>query len=271
MSTRTVMWGGMAVALAGLGMAAALPWAARPAQAAGLSPGPMGVPICRAAVPRSAVVRVAGAAITTEDQAELLFKLLLLQGHLGIAQALQAAGEARLALPHYGHPVRELYDDIAPELERRGLPGFDGALIRLEALAAGSPGSAAFAAQHEAVQTAVAGLRATVPGALLEDRGFMLGVLSEVAAVATEEYGQALEGGAITKPVEYHDSRGYLMQVDGELKRLEARGAGLAPVRAALADMQAVVPTLLPPARPLAGPAEYKALAARFKQAGAGV
>ena len=101
--------------------------------------------------------------ITTEDQAELLFKLLLLEGHLGIAQALVAAGEVQLALPHYGHPVRELYDDIAPELQRRGLPGFDGALIRLEAVAAGSPGSAAFTAQYEAVQKAVAGLRATVP------------------------------------------------------------------------------------------------------------
>ena len=274
-----------ATGAAGLATLAALSWplhaspAARPtftATICGAKPPAMDTAFARGityAGPGT-VIRAADTAISTEDHAEFLFKLGLLEGHLRVGQQLVAAGYPDLALPHFGHPVRELYDDVRPELERRGLSQFDGELIALEALAAAQPKSKAMAAEYDKVITILAGLRATVPAPLLDDQRFMLGVLGEVAVVASEDYSQSIEGNAITKPVEYHDSHGYLLYVDRELTRLEARpalrdSAPLKTARAKWREMQAIVGALLPPQRPVDTVAQYKAIVAQFKQAAA--
>ena len=242
--------------------------------------------ICRAHPPRldhawaaaiqhaapGAVIGVADTAISNADHAELLFKLGLLQGHLMVGRELIEANQVRLALPHFGHPIRELYDDIASELKRRGITGFDGELIALEALAAGKPRDPATMAKYDEVLRVIAAVRATVPSGLLDSEPFMLGVLGEVVTIGAEDYGQSIEGNRITKPVEYHDSRGYLAYANRELARLEARpelkgSPRLAAVRARLAEMQAIVGPLLPPAAPIKTVAQYKAIVAQFKAA----
>ena len=245
--------------------------------------------ICRAKLPHLAhawargitapepgrVLRAAAPAdISTEDHAELLFKLGLLEGHLLVARELVEAGQPRLALPHFGHPVRELYDDIQGELARRGVTGFDGELIALEALAAGKPGDPATMAKLDGVLRILAAVRATVPSGLLDSDRFMLGVLGEVSAIAAEDYSESLEGGRIEKPVEYHDARGYLIYADKEMRRLEGRpglrgSPHLATARARLDEMRAIVGTLIPPERPVASVAAFKGIVGQFKQAAA--
>ena len=221
------------------------------------------------------IVRVAApAAIGNEDHAELLFKLGLLEGHLMVGRELLEANQPRLALPHFGHPVRELYDDIQGELKRRGVTGFDGELIALEALAAGKPRDPATMAKLEGVLRIIAAVRATVPSGLLDSERFMLGVLGEVATIASEDYSEALEGGRIEKPVEYHDSRGYLSYADRELRRLEGRpdlrgSPRLAAARARLDEMRAIVGALIPPERPTRSVAAFKAIVGQLKQAAA--
>lgn len=278
--TRLAMCAGLAVAAAGA-LAPSGPTDAAPA----LRPEFAAV-ICRAQAPRpthawargiaviapGSIVAVADPSISNEDHAELLFKLGLLQGHLVIGQELIDAKQPRLALPHFGHPVRELYDDIAEELKRRGVTGFDGELISLEALAAGKPDDPAFAAQFQKVIGIVGALRATVPSGLLDNEPFMLGVLTEVVTLASEEYSQSIESGRIEKLIEYHDSRGYLAYADTELTRLEGRPAlkgssNLALARAKLTEMRAIVGPLLPPEQPLRSVAQYKAVVAQFRQA----
>ncbi len=223
-------------------------------------------------VPAGSIVRVADTTISNADHAELLFKLGLLEGHLRIGRELISANQAQLALPHFGHPIRELYDDISGELARRGVTCFDGELVSLEALAAGKPGDPAMIAQYDKVIRILAALRATVPSELMNDERFMLGVLGEVATIASEDYSESIEGGRIEKPVEYHDSRGYLEYADGELKRLEARqdlqgSSKLKAARGKLLEMQAIVGPLIPPDRPIRTVAEYKAIVVHFKQA----
>ena len=223
------------------------------------------------AAPGSAI-RVADTAISNEDHAELLFKLGLLQGHLMIGRELIDANQVALALPHFGHPIRELYDDISGELARRGITGFDGELIGLEALAAGKPRDAATRAKYDEVMRVLAAVRATVPSGLLNNEAFMLGVVGEVVTVGAEDYNESIESGRIAKPVEYHDSRGYLEYVDQELKRLEARPEGKASprldaARARFTEMQAIVAPLLPPDKPIRTVAQYKAIVAQFKLA----
>ena len=226
------------------------------------------------AEPGGIIRTAAPAAISNEDHAELLFKLGLLQGHLMVGRELIEANQPRLALPHFGHPVRELYDDIAPELKRRGVTGFDGELIALEALAAGKPRDPATAAKLDGVLRIIAAVRATVPSGLLDNERFMLGVLGEVAAIASEDYSEAIEGGRIEKPVEYHDSRGYLSYADVELRRLEGRpdlrgSPRLIAARARLEEMRAIVGSLIPPERPTRSVAAFKAIVSQLKQAAA--
>lgn len=225
-------------------------------------------------VPPGTVIPVADAAITNEDHAELLFKLGLLEGHLMVGRELIDASQTQLALPHFGHPIRELYDDISGELARRGVTGFDGELIALEALAAGKPTDPATSAQYQKVVGIIAAVRATVPAGLLDNERFMLGVLGEVATIASEDYSESIEGGRIEKPVEYHDSRGYLIYADWELRRLEGRpelhgSPNLILARAKLTEMRAIVGSLLPPEQPLKSVAAYKVIVAQFKQAAA--
>ncbi len=235
-------------------------------------------PICRAKPPRIAhawargVTTVAAGSISAEDHAELLFKIGLLEGHLMVGRELIEAAQPRLALPHFGHPVRELYDDIQGELKRRGVAPFDQDLITLEALVAGRPTDPATMAKYDGTIRTIAAVRATVPTALLDNDRFMLGMLGEIAAIASEDYSESIEGGRIAKPVEYHDSRGYLAYASLELRRLENRAElrgspRLATARARLSDMQAVVGPLLPPDRPLKSVAAYKAMVGAFKQA----
>ncbi len=214
------------------------------------------------------------AAISAEDHAELLFKLGLLEGHLMVGRELIEANQPRLALPHFGHPVRELYDDIQSELKRRGVAAFDTDLIALEALVAGKPRDPGTMAKYDGVIRTITAVRATVPAGLLDSERFMLGVLGEIATIAAEDYSESIEGGRIEKPVEYHDSRGYLAYASQELKRLEAQpdlrgSARLAVARARLQDMQAIVGPLLPPDRPIKSVAAYKAIVGQFKQAAA--
>lgn len=216
------------------------------------------------------IVRAADAMLSNEDHADFLLKLGLLEGHLMVGRELVAAGQPTLALPHFGHPVRELYDDLNGPIAARGLSQFDGELIALEALAAGQPKSQAFANKYDEVLRILAAARATVPGALTNDERFMSGVFGDLAETAAGDYGQSIEAGRIRKPVEYHDSRGYLAYAAKELARLEARPGGrdsprLASVRAGLKDMQAAVGSLLPPDRPRVTIAAYRAMATKIK------
>ena len=259
--------------------------AGRPGAAPAMPPGFEAV-ICHAKPPRLAhawargfeegapVLRVAAPSIAAEDHAELLFKLGLLEGHLMVGRELIEARQPRLALPHFGHPVRELYDDIQGELKRRGVAPFDVELIALEALAASKPNDPALGAKYDTVIRIIGAVRATVPSSLLENERFMLGVLGEVATIAGEDYSEAIESGRIEKPVEYHDSRGYLAYASQELRRLESRpelrgSPRMGAARARLGELQAVVGPLLPPERPLKSVGAMKAIIGQFKQAAA--
>lgn len=204
-------------------------------------------------------------AISTEDQAEFLFKLGLLEGHLVIGKALLDINQPRAALPHFGHPVRELYDDVHDALPARGLADFDTDLIALEAMVAAKPRDPATAAKFDAVMGIVAAARASVPETLRDAEPFMLGILGEIMETASEDYSEAIERGRIEKPVEYHDSRGYLLYAASEMTRLEAMpafhgDARLRAFRGELAKAQAIVGPLLPPERPLKSVADFKAI-----------
>src|SRR6185295_5113178 len=114
------------------------------------------------------------------------------------------------ALPHFGHPVRELYGDLQPVIAARGGQQFNGELVRTESLAALNGNSAAFRQSFEAAMIKVAAARATIPPVTWNSDAYALHLASDIATTASQEYRNALIGGRIGSLVEYHDARGFM-------------------------------------------------------------
>ena len=216
----------------------------------------------------SPVVRVDAPFSSAASDVDFLFRLGMLEGHLIIGHDLLVARQGPLALPHFGHPVRELYDDVSDYLDAKKFPPFDVQLVKLEAAVASAPYApeteakyqAAIAMVHKARESAPANVRASVPT--------MIKVCADTLDAASGEYSGALERGRIQSVVEYHDSRGYVSWVSEYLQTLFAAHPDpasqdlLGRMKLVLAKAQWIVEPLLPAAAPRASVGQYRAVAA---------
>ncbi len=213
------------------------------------------IPVCRGEVQLADAVGGNSANLTGERaDFDLMEKLGLLEGHLMIGKALLEARMAADAMPHFGHPVRELYAYIQPQVERRGLAAFDGELAALETQARSGAG-APFPQLYAGAIARLDALRATVPAERLASPAFMLGVIAQLVNDVASDYGEAIERGRISNTVEYHDAMGFLGYCERLTDRL-ARGANGRPQQAFAATMRELqgaqrgFPALRPPTRP---------------------
>ena len=261
-------------------IAATIVFATPPSDAGMVVPGGLDpAAICRggamAAARGPAALRPGFTTVATDaaDDLDLMEKLGLLEGHLMIGRDLLAAGRARDALPHFGHPVRELYDYLEPFVARTGVKPFDGELKQLEALAKDGAPAAAFAAQYDRALAGVTALRATVPAARLADRGFVFQFLALMVEDVASDYGESLDKGRHVNTVEYHDSLGFLRYTIRTVEEL--RGSGDAAlwgrVRTELAQVETAYPALMPPAKPVRSVAFINGVGARIAKLGSGV
>lgn len=237
-----------------LPFALAAPLAALPSPA---SPAlPLAVPICRGGVRRVADAPGAEPASAREREAQYLEMLGLLEGHLLVGRRLLEAGEARLAVPHFGHPIRELYTWLEPRLAARGAQGFEAELAVMEAWAEGGNTGVAgrFDQAWQALQPRLRAAQAAVAPALRGNARFMLEHLAMIVFDVAADYGESVERGRIVNVVEYHDSMGYLAYAAALAGRERARGQAVPAWTEAAAVLEAlrekVYPDLLPPARP---------------------
>jgi hypothetical protein len=203
------------------------------------------------------------------DDTDFLFRLGMMEGHLIIGHELLQADQVALAVPHFGHPVRELYDDVGPYLDQHHFPAFDRQLIALEAAVTAAPKSKDTAAQyqamiatlHKARELAPANLRASVPE--------MIQICSDTIDAASGEFGESLQQGEVSALVEYHDSRGFLEYVAQEVNDLATSHgdavsqALLDRFKAVLAKAQYIVGDLMPAPTPRASVTDYRAIAAQ--------
>jgi len=217
--------------------------------------------------PRSAAILQADAHLgDVADDADYLFRLGMLEGHLLVGHELLAAHQPGLALPHFGHPVRELYDDISDYLNRRKFPPFDTQLARLEAAVAAAPSSPDTEAKYQAAIETLHKARLIAPEELRGSVPEMIKMCSDVIDAASGEFGESLERGRVTALVEYHDSRGFLEYVDQEIGALAAahpdQNALFDRFRGVLAKAQWIVGELLPAPTPRASVSTYRSFAA---------
>ena len=207
-------------------------------------------------------------AATGADDTDFLFRIGMLEGHLIVGHDLLQAGRNGLALPHFGHPVRELYDDIADYVSAKKISAFDTQLIKLEAAVAGAPSSPETEALYQATIKTVQQARLAAPAALRDSVPAMIRICSDTIDAAAGEYGESLNRGRIDTLVEYHDSRGYISYVAQEAAALQSRhpdpaSQGLIErFKTVLAKAQWIVDPLLPASTPRASVGQYRTIAA---------
>jgi hypothetical protein len=209
-----------------------------------------------------------------DDDTDFLFRLGMLEGHLMIGHDLLQHNQPALALPHFGHPVRELYDDIADYLKKKNFASFDTQLAQLEVDVASKPNAPETEAKFQEVVATVHKARELAPEALRSSLPEMIKVCSDTIDAASGEYNESMEHGQIHVIIEYHDSKGYLQYVQQQINDLMATHKDaqaqdlLKRFKIVLAKAEWIVQPLLPSPSPRASVGQYRAVAAEAAELG---
>lgn len=198
----------------------------------------------------------------------------LIRGHLLVGGELVAAGLWDDALPHFHHPIEELYSGLAPRLKDHGLRPFDNALKAL-AQTVQAKNSTAYANALRTVTLRLTEVEQTMTKRIVDDpvqtrTATILAVLNSAAA----EYKDAINGDQIVKPIEYQDSRGFVFYAEQMLKdAAEDLGkkddAAFIAIRDAIAALKSAWPAPVPPRTSIADPEEVSSAVARIATAAA--
>lgn len=213
-----------------------------------------------------------GAASSLSPTVKFRRDIALIRGHLLVGNELVEQGRWADGLPHFHHPVEELYDAMRTPLKTRHIADFDGALKALAQTVKAKKKDAYLAAwarldqrlsEVEAAEKAAAGdawPKSTVA------------VVLAVLQSATGEYGEAIEKGRITKPVEYQDSRGFVFhgskmldEVLPDLTKVNADAA--TSLKGVIDGLKAAWPAAVPPVKPVMDHAAVLATVSRFELA----
>lgn len=202
---------------------------------------------------------------TAREDADFGLRLGLIEGHLMVGRELIQAGQTQHALPHFGHPVRELYSDMLPVIARRGGQQFDRDLVGLEGLAVREGNSATFNTAFDAALAKVRAARALIPAATWASDEYILGITANTATTASAEYRNAVVAGRIDSLIEYHDARGFVLYLTDLLAAHQGADPRLEQARALIGELRVFVEPLDPPNPPRATPEQFEEKAAALR------
>jgi Helix-hairpin-helix motif len=207
-----------------------------------------------------------------EKDADYMVKLGLMKGHLFVAKELLDLNKPKDAEPHIGHPVEEIYTDVAEQLTERKVKEFKTTLITLDDLVkAGAKDNAKvttnFKASMQSIDTAIAALPATQR----QSPPFVLQVINGLLDTANSEYGAAIADGKIKAAIEYQDSRGFVTYVEMLYQGIATKMAKDRPeehkvITENLKQLKTVWPAAIPPATPVKTPTEVTKLIKAIEQ-----
>jgi hypothetical protein len=183
---------------------------------------------------------------------DYMTKLALMKGHLLVAGELLKENQPQQAQPHIGHPVEEIYVDIEEQLNERKVKQFKENLLKLTELVKFRP-------QDEKVATnltvAMSDIDTAITALPKEQRlqpKFILQVIRGLLDAATAEYQAAIAKNKITAPIEYQDSRGFVIYSHELYQSVSPQMAKVNPeaqkaIDIALTELLQVWPSAIPP------------------------
>jgi Helix-hairpin-helix motif len=158
-----------------------------------------------------------------EKDADYMIKLGLMKGHLFVAKELLDLKKPKDAEPHIGHPVEEIYTDVADQLNERKVKEFKTTLIALEDLVkAGAKDMPKVTTNLTASQKSIDLAIEALPAAQRKDPKFVLQVINGLLDTANSEYGASITDGKIKAAIEYQDSRGFIVYANMLYKEIAA-------------------------------------------------
>ncbi len=207
-----------------------------------------------------------------EKDADYMVKLGLMKGHLFVAKELLDLNKPKDAEPHIGHPVEEIYTDVADQLSERKVKEFKTALITLEDLVkAGAKDNNKVTTNFKESMVAIDGAIAVLPETQRKSPAFVLQVINGLLDTANSEYGAAISDGKIKAAIEYQDSRGFIAYANMLYKEIATTMAKERPaehkvIAENLKQLTTAWPAAMPPATPVKTTAEVGKLVTTIEQ-----
>ncbi|MGB5963149.1 MAG: helix-hairpin-helix domain-containing protein [Coleofasciculaceae cyanobacterium] len=187
---------------------------------------------------------------------DYMVKLGLMKGHMLVAKELLNLKKPEQAEPHIGHPVEEIYADVADQLEERKVPEFKKQLINLQDLLKSKPNDPQLITQFEASMKSIDQAIAALPETQRQSPNFALQVINGLLDTANSEYGAAIANGKISAAIEYQDSRGFVIYADtlknAIAEQLTKQNAeAQKEINATMTELKTAWPSPIPPAAPI--------------------
>lgn len=208
-----------------------------------------------------------------DKDADYMVKLGLMKGHLFVAKELLDLKKPKDAEPHIGHPVEEIYTDVADQLNERKVKEFKTTLISLEDLVkAGAKDNNKVTTNFKESMASIDTAIAAIPDAQRKSPTFVLQVINGLLDTANSEYGAAITDGKIKAAIEYQDSRGFIVYTNMLYQGIAAQMVKEHPaahktITENLKQLTTAWPTAVPPATPVKTPAEVGKLVTATEQA----
>jgi Helix-hairpin-helix motif len=192
-----------------------------------------------------------------DKDADYMVKLGLMKGHLYVAKELLDLNKPKDAEPHIGHPVEEIYTDVAEQLKERKVKEFKTTLIALEDLVkAGAKEMPKVTTNLKESQQSIDTAIAALPEAQRKNPAFVLQVINGLLDTANSEYGAAITDGKIKAAIEYQDSRGFIAYAEQLYQGISATMAKDSPdahkiIVENMKQLKTAWPAAIPPAAPV--------------------
>lgn len=190
---------------------------------------------------------------------DYMTKLGLMKGHLLVAKELLEQNQPKQAEPHIGHPVEEIYVDVEEQLNERKVKEFKTNLVSLTNLVKSNPKDAKIKTNFTTSMANVDGAIAALPAEQRSKPEFVLQVINGLLDSANAEYGAAVASGKISAPIEYQDSRGFVIYSHELYKTIsspmqQAHPEAHKAIDTTLTELLKVWPAAIPPAQAVKTP-----------------
>jgi hypothetical protein len=196
---------------------------------------------------------------------DYMTKLGLMKGHLLVAKELLDQNQPKQAEPHIGHPVEEIYVDVEEQLNERKVKEFKTTLVSLEDLVKSNPKSDKVKTDFKNSMQSVENAIAVLPEGQRNKPAFVLQIVNGLLDSANSEYTAAVADGKISAPIEYQDSRGFVIYAQELYKGISAQVAKDSPdadktITTTMTDLAKNWPAAIPPAAAVKTPEEVTKL-----------